>query len=279
MKRNVFLLMTILFISSCCKKEDNVKYNILSGKIKALKEYYNTPDSTNYLFYYNYLYDSTSGDLQKVILNTKQSGIYIRIGEISINKIDNNTVIYNDAIDKRKFKVYLSGNQIIRISEIDTVNNVETVVTNISLTNNKIDSVSDVGFSNPIFSNIQLKDFNYINNNCKKFFISWTVNFGFPIHENDTLLFSYSNLSNSTMVPNQLPYYFSGGSVMSFLSFNLSINGYYIIQPNKNLIDSINYSSKTDYFSYVLTDGKVSKITYTYNIRPDYIMYHNLEYY
>jgi len=279
MKKSIFLITISFIIAACCKKENNIKTNVLSGKLKTLKEYYSAPDSINYLIYFHYEYDTISRDLKKVTLEVKQSGIYSNIGIITINKIDDNTIIYNDDIDKRKFKIYLSGQQITEIREIDTLTNSETTATAIFLVDNVVDSISDVGLSSANFNNIQVRDFIFMNNNCKSFDISWVINFGIPINQRDTLLFSYSNYLNSGVIPNQLPYYFSGGSIMSFLSFNLSLNGYYITQPNKNLIDSINFSSKKDLFSYQFINQRVSKITYTYSYRPDYIMYHNLEYY
>jgi hypothetical protein len=279
MKKITLILIPILCLLFSCKKECIKKSdNILDGKLKVVTEY--PKDSTaGLLRRYYYYYDTIYGNLDSIVITIKYLDNDIYIGTYTVKKINSNTIAYEEASSNRKFKIFLDHKQILEIKEIDTVQALETNAAEIFFTNNKIDSVFDIGAFFTLASNIKLYNFDFYNNNCTSFLCSWLENIsGLPINKNSNYILSYSAIKN----PNNLRFqtigslFGSGGGdnagVMNFIVYMLGIDGYYVLPPNNNLIDSFRYNN--DYLStyhYTTVNNKITKMVLNENTIDEFI--------
>lgn len=264
-------ILTLVFLSvafNSCEKECNKHPNaidLLKGKIKTLSTVYSFTDVMNYYFYY----DSSNGELIKVT-----GGIALQNENIEVYKkykIDDSTLlVYYKYVPSgnpsyQKYIIKLNNKQIMSITGVDTLNNIQDVVSRFNYNNNKIDSISDKG--DFISSNIQYFDFAFDSVNCLEYYSEWRDNFfGGGDQQLNTRL-TYTNILNTNQLSGQIPCTILSDPDNSNLFFQLiyflGIDGFYTAKPNKYLLDSANYSGSRGYikFDYLFIDNEIVSVT------------------
>lgn len=287
MNKITYLLFLISIAFSSCKKEchKTEDINVLKGKLKSWTEYNNSTDSSIELKRFNFIYDTISGDLIKVNIDGKFNSVYYpNVTSIILNKINGTTlqVVQDDLLSyKRIFNVSIAGKQILAIHEVDTLSATETIATTIIKSNGAVDSIYDIGYDPSQISDIKHYDFQYNNNNCTSYTTYSNVKIFTSQYITDTFEIVYSSLVNTRFLRFQIPGVLlnDNSSIMRILLSFLSIDGYYIIQPNANLIDSIMHSGRTEKYEYQLTGNRVSKMISKFDFQPSYILYNDIAYY
>jgi hypothetical protein len=269
MKQIFIFICSSLLLFSCKKHCNSVQKNLLRGKLKEYVSYVSETDSINQVGRYHFKYDSITGELNDVIASVKISGgnyvdSFITI-QISKKDATHLLLTYNDVyhFEPERYIVYHLGKQIISISLIDTVGT-EIEVTHCYTTNDILDSIHDNG-SFPSKS-ITLNQFNYANGNCVKYSSSWNELYPnpVPVYKSTTDTFVYNGFINTKVASEQITgfcgfSYYSTFSYLSKIIYYLSIDGYYAVKPNKNLVDSI-YSGGLYYkFNYEFNDDNLVK--------------------
>jgi hypothetical protein len=257
-KSYYFITILILLFDSCNKVCINTQDNKIKGKLKEYVSYLNTTDSSLNAARMLFIYDSITGNLDSIALVAKLNGNYIdTFGSIIFNTLDSNrlTLTYKDIIhfSPEKYMIYHTGKKINKISIVDISGNESIIIKNYwSIAAN--DSISDVG--NFPSSGILLSNFIFLNENCTQYKSSWIdLYFSPTVQKHNTDTIQYSSNINNNVLPNQLIGnvgfdYYSVFSNLSKIIYYLSIDGYYIIKPNKNLIQRIYSGSNYYSFSY-----------------------------
>lgn len=291
MKKIYLFVIVILLIA--CKTENNITTSKpYSGKVKQWIEYTNDGDTSRSLGFVKYLftYDSINGNVQKLSYIQIIDTFTHEIPLLSVESRNNNVirVRYEQTSTPRIFNVYTNGKKVESIKEINSTTGVETDASIIYITNNPTDSIFDVGYDPVLDGNILLKHFNYVNNNCITYQQSYSGTIFFPVISNyfvsDTLNLAYTSLPNTNYIRYQMPgnLAIDNASIFRIIVLDfLSVDGYYLVPKNANLIDSINKKDVVQKFDYTYTGNRVTKMTYQY-IKQNYptLNYNNyIEYY
>lgn len=289
MKNNILLLwlfgMFFCSIYSCKKDSVNNPGYILRGKIKTLIQY-DADTSGSTVSRYNYYYDTISGLLKKVEIQYRYLGEYYTTNIVVINHIDNNTIVYDNFEERRhkeKYRILLDGKQITGIHSVDTLTGDENIVTSVHFNNNTIDSIMDSGTFYAIAGDINLYDLLYNNSNCTKFQSTWSDYMSGNINFNqEECVLTYNSLKNTNMVQFQTIGEYNA-TVMGFIGYLLGIDGYYLLKPNYNLIDSINRTYPSGYtikYDYTFSQNNITRIQISYPPRSsEFNRYNDMTYY
>ncbi|HRH58321.1 MAG TPA: hypothetical protein PLS10_11745 [Chitinophagales bacterium] len=256
-----------LLLYSCTFEGNQPEPSVLNGKVRFI---YNTDNNGNDTNSRYYLYYDATGFLTAVKDDSITVFAFTKLNDTTINVIFHlpNEPIANGI-------VRLNGNRVISIGRydhfsypdlgIDTIIYTELIQTVYSSAN-QLDSIyNNVGyFAFEYITNIKAFDFTFITNNCTNYKSSWTQTsvYGWPVYQKSAeIIFTYSDLINDYKVPNHIiPFTFQ--YTFGMLPYFLGLNGCFIIEPNKNLIQnytSINSSSSDTYdYNYSLTNGKVT---------------------
>lgn len=286
-KYSILFILAISLLESCKKTCDNPK-KILNGKVESWIEFTNTNDTSSGYTKYKFDYDTINGSLIKVTISIHLNGLTYEANTINFEKINENLLkcsFYQTPSYNRYFYLNLSGKKILSINELDTLTSLETVTTSIFSMNNVVDSIFDIGYDSTQNTDIRLKEFTFNNNNCTSFIQSSKLSIGFPLYSTTYQLDIARLFYNSNLNTNKLRYQIPGcfgidnSSIFRLILGVLTVDDYYIIQPNKNLVDSIRFSDRIDVFRYEFTDNRVSKMTYIYGTNnitiSNYINYIN----
>jgi hypothetical protein len=298
MKRIILIAICLISIFSC-KKECTVAKNILTNKIKTLTQYENTTDSANELTRFYFYFDSINKYVDSIQIEIKYSGNYFYKSKLySIYSRSTNYLIvhFNGVfIDDEYYKIYLQDHQITAITQIDINTNLETDITTIFHTNNNIDSVhTNTGVYQNTYKNINIDN----KGNCFQITEILINTIEPALNASRNYNFSYSNYLNDNTIGqvalSPLGSQFYGlnftikGSGINFILYALNIEGYYIVNLNKNLIDSTirnNLTGETiiTKYHYEFTNNNVSKVKFT-DYRTDapgtfYYRYNDMTYY
>lgn len=271
MKYFCFVFVFIVFFS--CKKECPLPNYILKGKLKSWTEYTNVSDTNSEFTKFHFIYNINSGQLSKVEIGKKIDNIFYNgITTIHFTEINNNKirVEYNqDSFYTRIFYIYTQGKQITKITELDTINNLENNSTTFIINNNQIDSIYDIGFDPSFNTDISLHKFQFQQENYSTYISDSKFNIPFPIPYtysiSDTFKLAYTSYVNTPFIRYQIPgcKAVDNSSILRLLVPLLSIDGYYFIKPNKNLIDSISYLNVTEKYNYIFTGSLITKMVFT----------------
>lgn len=270
MKKYILLFVVFILLISSCKKEcPNAKEQPDSkykGKVKSLKAYSYSNDTTQYYFYY----DSISGNLQSASRKYYGSDLLNSdtVTTVFYFEKHNDTSIYihNSSTSYIK-KIMVHNRQIVATYLFDTITNAEYPATTISIMDNKVDSIIDIGQGSAVYD-ISYGNFMYdANNNCTNYTSYWTdILSGFPVNYAYNYAFTFTTKPNTNMLHWQIPGdvlgNFDQASQFNEVIYFLGINGYYIVQPNKYLIDSALYSATDAYakYSYSFTNGNITNV-------------------
>lgn len=279
MKKIFLYLISILFFS--CEIENNItKSKPYAGKVKQWIEYTNDGDTSRSLGFVKYLftYDSIKGNVQKLSYIQIRDTFTYEIPLLNVESRSNNVirVRYESTSPPRIFNVYTNGKQVTSIKEIDNGTGIENNASNIYSTNNETDSIFDVGYDPTFNGNILLKNFNYVNNNCISYQQSYGGTILFPTtsyyYVSDTLNLSYTNLPNTNYIRYQMPGNLAvdNSSIFRIIVLDfLSVDGFYLVPKNANLIDSIRKNDVVQKFEYTYTGNRVTKLKNQY-IKPNF---------
>lgn len=283
--KNIILFLTALILILSCNKEKSInKINPIEGKLKLVTEY--PKDSTSGLVRrYYYYYDTIGVNLDSIVIYAKYAGNDMYVGTHSLKKLNNNTLIYTEATSNRKFKIVLNDKQIIEIKEIDSVQLTETTVTKINFYNGNVDTIFDTGYFFQLANNIKIYNFQYIGGNCISYSGSWIEQTtGYPIEKTSNYLISYSSINNPSNIRFQIPGSIAGSGglenrgVLNFIVYMLGINGYYIVYPNTNLIDSFRFNGvNLTTYNYMFANNKITKLILNKNTIDEFV--NIMEYY
>jgi hypothetical protein len=285
MKKTVFIIIALCLNCSCKKVcVENSKF-ILEGKIKTLLQF-DEDSSSGIVSRYNFYYDTISGYLKTVEIQYRYLGEYYTINVITINHLDNNTLLYDNfenSRHKEKYKIILNGKQITAILAIDTLTNEEALVTSIHFNNGILDSIIDVGSFYVLASDIKYVNFEFNNNNCTKFTSYWSDYISGTVNNNEeACIITYNSFKNTNMLQFQTIGEYNA-SVMSFVGYLLGIDGYYIQKQNLNLIDSINRTYPNPYtvkYDYTFSQDNISRVQISYPPNSStYNRYNDMTYY
>ncbi|MFN8284562.1 MAG: hypothetical protein U0U67_15175 [Chitinophagales bacterium] len=270
-KYSLLFIYLILLIGSCkkeCRYADKPTDSKFKGKVKSLKEY-NGNDTTLYYFYY----DSLTGNLHSASLkyygpsvlnsDTLTSFFYLE-------KQDDASIYIRNSQNQYINKVMVYNQQIIGEYYFDSITNQGFNSTSVYFNSNNtkveyISSASRFAF----FTDIYYDNFIYdLYNNCSNYTAHWTETVsGFPVEKQADYGFRFTTLTNTKMLYKQIPGDVLGDfDQISHLNadiYILGIAGYYVVQPNKYLIDSMLYSATDAYYkyNYTFTDGNISKVS------------------
>jgi len=279
-KLTIFIVLPfILLIYSCCN--DNqlpTPKDILKGKLRTIEDDYIkgiiSQDSA-IRFYFNY--DSSNGELEyvsiKIPFNNKDTMVPIFI----INKQNNGEMyvysnFFSQNSETRKFKINTIGKRITSVIELDTVNNTENIVAYGTYTANIIDSAFNVG--DFLLYNIKFSNFIFSNQNC----ISYNINPPIVPPHNAFVLYQKLNYINYT-IKNKL-YLQNCMDISSPIKYGLflyflSVDDYYIIPHNQNLISDVTFynDNATDTtkirYDYQFTGSDVKSVKRTSFVLSD----------
>ncbi|MCC6582696.1 MAG: hypothetical protein IT271_03245 [Chitinophagales bacterium] len=248
--KKLLIILSFLFALSCKKECNNQnKQNVLHNKIKSLTYY--ESDSSNTISRYYFNYDTTTGLLISIDLHGRFQGIDTNFNSYINIERANNTVYFYNNFEGKQYLISTIGKQITSIIKIDTLSGSQELATVIFLKNDKTDSIFDIGIF--LQTNISFYNFKYDVYNCNGYSSKWREFLGIYVNKADTVSFTFTNIVNNNMIPNQLPCTdHGGGSVLNDVVYYLGIDGYYIVKPNTFLIDSSNYSNNS-YSKYFYT--------------------------
>lgn len=251
------LFLSFLLISSCCKdKPTPTQNNLLQGKLKTFEDdNYKGIVSTDSTIKYYFYYDSTDGTLKYVVNHIHTGNMDTTITVFAFQKnVDGNLYVYmnmflqSPSTIPRKFKINKIGNQINSIVEMDTINSTEHIIANTYFLNNILDSAFNLG--NMSRYNCQYHNFIYLNNNCIEYkFYCKVLDISFPptVYDGSSIVkIKYANQLGNKNVFLQNCMDISSTNDYGLLLYVLNIDGYYMIPPNKNLVDYITEYSKND---------------------------------
>lgn len=267
-------IIFLVFLFGACKKECQMPINSkFKGKVKSLIEFTSRADSDTTLYFF--YYDSLSGDLIRTskkyygpnVINSDTATYVFYIEKY------NDTIIYirfSRNVSRNIDKIIVHGKQIVAEYWHDTVSNIDIKTTSVYINNdNNVDSITDVGYG-PIYD-ISFGSFDYdINNSCTNYSAYWTdLILGFPANHSFNYGFTYSTLKNTNMLHRQIPCNILGGfeqgGHFNESTYPLGINGYYLVNTNKYLIDSVlyGYNSVGAYakYDYTYTNGNITNVT------------------
>jgi len=263
MRKFILIVFAIVYIYSCKKECNNYPHNLFKGKLKTIQDdMIGNRDSfipTFYLFY-----DSITGQLKQVnvggILNGRDTiGTWINIVHDNIGNI----YIKGYIKDGKFAKIKTVGKQITGIYLVDTTTYDEEQITNVLIKNNAADTIYDAGYVSVYASDIINYNFVYTNNDCTSYATEWIQSItGFPVNKRIDYQIYYSNLPNKNVLKYQDPVGFGKPcSFIGFLNF-LNLDGYYLIQPNHNLIDSVVQSAdiKQRYYYEFDADNNIKTV-------------------
>lgn len=283
MKKIILILIPILCLLFSCKKESiHNDTNILNGKLKTLTEYDDDNTFRDTITYY-FIYDTINGDLQKIKVKYVNAFLVDTFGidEWNIDKINDSTIIF-----KEEYKVIVNNKQILRIYKYDTASQTTVnLYSEVTKQDSNVSSVYDVGKS-VLGYEIVLSDFKFENDNCTQYKGSWIdAVSGIFINKSTIYNISYtSNINNTTLQYQAVTAERTTlGSLVNFqyVAYFLGINGYYLVPPNKNLINTItdSVSGATIKYNYQFANDRVerfdvrdnnSNFVYDYNIMTYY---------
>lgn len=250
--RYLIIIISMAVLSSCCK-EEHTKLGV-SNKIKRLKYvfYQHTEDTAIFDFHY----DSTG-----FIYDVKAYNNYDSIGShINFTILNDSTleISYKDAMGlpiPNVLNYYAHLNQKNRILSLDHTdfyydwrdpNTYFAIYNTISKDADTIYHPNYFYFIDGYyaFSNISSFDFRFYNGNCINHKLASTDVFNGnqnnPTFDTFSIDMSYNtSLKNNNLLPMQnsfLDLYDYNGSISLF--YFLSLNGYYYIQPNANLLQT-----------------------------------------
>jgi hypothetical protein len=259
------LLLVSLFLllfASCSKVENNKKKNILTGKIKTLVDYNN--DTLSKKKYYSFMYDSTTGLLTKVsLLDT--SAIETSRKEFLFTYNTNDIFIsVNNQNIKKKYKIHFSGNLITTFELVDTATN--NTIQSIFIDANRDSIINAIDYGINYAS--RFKDFQYTSNNCLKIKNTYWdfTNILSPYKKTIDFTCTFNALSNTNMLYKQ-SIFSSVDYNVGLLSYFLGIDGYYLVQPNSNLINTLSYTDINNYnikYNYFYTSDLVTIVEISY---------------
>lgn len=280
--KKIFFILFVLCLIYSCKKESINNNNILKGKLRTLTEYDDDNTFKDTITYY-FIYDTINGDLQKIKVKYVNAYLVDTFGldEWNIDKINDTTIIF-----KGEYKVIVNNKQIIRIYKYDTTSqSVVNLYSEVSKLDSNVTMVYDIGKS-VLGYEIVLSDFKFENNNCTQYKGSWIDGVsGIFIHKSTIYNISYtSNVNNTTLQYQAVTAERTTlGTLTNFqyVAYFLGINGYYLVPPNKNLINTITDSIRgvTIKYNYQFANDKVEKLdvrdsntnfVYNYNIMTYY---------
>ena len=270
LKLKLIILYVICLHVYACKQTCVTPNNVLSGKIKSWVEYSNVTDTNSDYNRFRFYYDSINGNLVKVKIDKKNSGTFYNDVDLLFNRINNNNIqVYykQDTSFTRVFNVYVQGKRIIKITEQDTISNVEV---NSTLFYDYNDSLFDIGYNPSLNTNISLFKFVYNGDDYTSYISSANYTIYFPFTQSyfvsDTLSIAYNSSLNDNKVRFQIPGCrgVDNSSIIRILAPFLLLDGYYFMEPNKHLIDSITTSNGTEKFEYYFTGSLITKVTYIF---------------
>ncbi len=241
------MLLSICIFS--CKKNcinKDVKAD-LSGKVKSIKQY-NLGITGDTITLYLY-YDSITG-----ILNLVKNDTNILC---SIKKLDENNIIVYENTAGFTYKINVKGQQIQSIYKLNTI------VSSVNYTKDSIHDEGSVYCYNVDYYNILNKYNNYIS-----YSVSYMYNFlGLPVPKQENVRLAYTQYINTSKCMQQ-----DIGTIVAFpdvftnisnVLYFLRINGYYILQPNKNLIDSLIIDTVSLKYNYIFDKNEVNTMKVT----------------
>lgn len=260
--------MSLIFIYSC-KKDCDINTPIyFKGKLKTIQDDM-IGDRDSFIPTFYLFYDTITEQLKEIkvggVLNGRDT-----IGPwINVIHDDNGYIYLKGYIlqDGKSVKIKVNQKQITGIYLIDTATLNEEQITSVSINNNITDTVYDVGYIPVYAANISNYNFVYTNNNCTSYTATWLESItGFPRTKRIDYQIYYTNLPNKNVLKYQDPVGFGKPcSFFVFINF-LAIDGYYLIPPNQNLIDSVVETAniKQKYFYEFDAENNVKTVRINY---------------
>ena len=264
-KLSILILGLIVVIYGCCKNNSNSPKSIFEGKIKTIE----IIDSLSSTGIYNYIYDSNTLYLKKIIYDSIYFNIFYNGNNITTRSNLSNIISI----------ATISNNKLVSAINLDTMSNIETGIFRISRDNLlSTDTVIEItGLS--IFPD-NLKNYNYIysNDNAISHEFSWTILDFFSGVERlfkDTITYEYDTRQYRSFIPAQNPFcvslYIYTGVVQDYgAQLNVvELNGGTLVFKNKNLIKSLK-SAKFGYITnYSYTFNTLNQVTEMRISKPD----------
>lgn len=272
----LYYIVVLFILISCGKEKNKAAGNPFAGKVKQWIEYSNEGDTSSHIGFikYSFTYDSLNGNVKKLSITQTIDTLTAVVSLLTVEHRDN-TVIrvrWEHTAPSRVFNIYVNGKQATAIKEVNSNTGIETAVTTIYATDNNVDSVFDVGYDPVTTRDIKLKKFDFVNNNCVSYQRSYGGTVLYPIissyYVSDTLSAAYTNLPNTNNIRYQLQgnLGIDNASIFRILVLDfLSVDGFYIVPKNSNLIDSISSKDVVQHFEYIYTDNRVTKMKYKYS--------------
>ncbi len=253
----MILIILGLLAVACCKEHTTPNQNILNGKLKTFEYDGILSEDVPVTFYF--YYDSIYGMLNRVTQKQRINGIDTTSLIFSIFRNNNGEMLINN-----KIKIITNGKQITSIIRIDTINNTEIITTKTTLLNDQIDSFYDVGLF-PLRYDSYYYNFEFINGNCYKSNTFWKeMFFASSVEKSAEYEINYTDkISNIPIYMQDITELFGFNSYYIYLYF-LSLDGYYMVQPNKNLINKTtvtgDFGTAITEYSYEFTGTNVTKV-------------------